>query len=58
LYARVNEANAWKPCGKRWLVGGQLPSRGYARKPETHVFAGHGDLLDFLKTELGKNFNS
>ena len=33
---------------------GQMPSRGYAPKPETHVFAGHGDLLDFLKTELGK----
>jgi len=31
---------------------GQLPSRGYAAKPETHVFAGHGDLLDFLKNEL------
>ena len=34
---------------------GQMPSRGYASKPETHVFAGHGDLLDFLKTELGKS---
>ena len=33
---------------------GQMPARGYAPKPETHVFAGHGDLLDFLKTELGK----
>ena len=33
---------------------GQMPSRGYAPKPETHVFASHGDLLDFLKTELGK----
>lgn len=31
---------------------GQLPLRGYAAKPETHVFAGHGDLLDFLKNEL------
>jgi len=31
---------------------GQLPSRGYAPKPETHVFAGHSDLLDFLKSEL------
>lgn len=36
---------------------GQMPSRGYAPKPETHVFAGHGDLLDFLKTELGKTCN-
>jgi hypothetical protein len=26
--------------------------RGYAAKPETQVFAGHGDLLDFLKNEL------
>ena len=31
---------------------GQLPSRGYAAKPETHAFVGHGDLLDFLKNEL------
>jgi hypothetical protein len=31
---------------------GQLPARGYAPKPETHVFSGHGDLLDFLKSEL------
>ena len=31
---------------------GQLPARGYAPKPETHVFAGHGDLIDFLKGEL------
>jgi hypothetical protein len=29
-----------------------LPSRGYAAKPETHAFVGHGDLLDFLKNEL------
>lgn len=34
------------------LPAGQLPSRGYAPKPETHVFAGHSDLLDFLKNEL------
>lgn len=31
---------------------GQMPSRGYVPKAETHVFAGHGDLLDFLKSEL------
>jgi hypothetical protein len=31
---------------------GQLPTRGYAAKPETHAFTGHGDLLDFLKNEL------
>jgi len=37
---------------------GQLPSRGYAAKPETHVFAGHTDLLDFLKHELGSNCSS
>ena len=40
------------PGGGRALAPGQLPSRGYAAKPETHVFAGHGDLLDFLKNEL------
>jgi hypothetical protein len=38
----------------RTPLPGQLPSRGYATKPETHVFAGHNDLLDFLKAELGK----
>jgi hypothetical protein len=38
--------------GGRAPAPGQLPSRGYAAKPETHVFAGHGDLLDFLKNEL------
>jgi hypothetical protein len=38
--------------GVRAPAPGQLPSRGYAAKPETHVFAGHGDLLDFLKSEL------
>jgi hypothetical protein len=37
---------------------GQLPSHGYTLKPETHVFAGHNDLLDFLKTELGKKCSS
>jgi hypothetical protein len=38
--------------GSRPPLPGQLPSRGYAAKPETHVFAGHGDLLDYLKNEL------
>jgi hypothetical protein len=38
--------------GSRAPLPGQLPSRGYAAKPETHVFAGHGDLLDYLKNEL------
>jgi hypothetical protein len=42
-------------AGSRTRLPGQLPSRGYVPKPETHVFAGHSDLLDFLKTELGKN---
>jgi hypothetical protein len=34
---------------------GQIPSRGYTTKPETHVFAGHADLLDFLKNELANS---
>jgi len=42
----------------RTPMPGQLPSHGYALKPETHVFAGHNDLLDFLKTELGKKCGS
>jgi hypothetical protein len=45
-------------AGSRTPLPGQLPSRGYAPKPETHVFAGHNDLLDFLRTELGKKCDS
>jgi hypothetical protein len=41
-------------AGPRLPQPGQMPWRGYAPKPETHVFASHNDLLDFLKTELGK----
>jgi len=43
--------------GSRTPLPGQLPSRGYAAKPETHVFAGHGDLLEYLKNELQANAN-
>jgi hypothetical protein len=43
--------------GTRTPLPGQLPSRGYAAKPETHVFAGHGDLLEYLKNELQPNGN-
>ena len=46
------------PNASRAPVPGQIPSRGYAPKPETHVSAGHGDLLDFLKNELGKTCNT
>jgi hypothetical protein len=48
------DAASGSPASRQPLPG-QLPSRGYAPKPETHVFAGHSGLLDFLKTELGKN---
>jgi hypothetical protein len=43
--------------GSRAALPGQVPSRGYAAKPETHVFADHGDLLDYLKNELQPNAN-
>jgi hypothetical protein len=53
--ARVHrEAIPAAGAGESWHAAapGQLPARGYVPKPETHVFAGHGDLLDFLKSEL------
>ncbi len=53
--ARVHrEAIPVTPGGDSWQAPapGQLPARGYAPKPETHVFAGHRDLIDFLKGEL------
>jgi hypothetical protein len=43
--------------GSRAPLPGQLPSRGYAAKPETHVFAGRGDLLEYLKNELQPKAN-
>lgn len=33
---------------------GQLPSGGYAARPETHVFADHRDLVNFLRDEFAK----
>jgi hypothetical protein len=53
--ARVHrEAIPAASAGESWHAPapGQMPARGYVPKPETHVFAGHGDLLDFLKSEL------
>ncbi len=53
--ARVHrEAIPVTQGGDSWQAPapGQLPARGYAPKPETHVFAGHGELIDFLKGEL------
>ncbi|MFZ3217726.1 MAG: hypothetical protein WA192_16830 [Candidatus Acidiferrales bacterium] len=37
---------------------GQLPSRGAATRPETHVFADHQDLVSFLRDELAKQCKS
>jgi hypothetical protein len=34
---------------------GQLPTRGYAPRPETHVFADHHDLVSFLRDEFAKS---
>ena len=33
---------------------GQLPAGGYAARPETHVFADHRDLVNFLRDEFAK----
>jgi hypothetical protein len=33
---------------------GQLPSGGYAARPETHVFADHRDLLNYLRDQFAK----
>ncbi|MGA6961941.1 MAG: hypothetical protein WBY38_21200 [Candidatus Acidiferrales bacterium] len=34
---------------------GQLPRGGYAPSPETHVFADHRDLVNFLRDEFAKH---
>ncbi|MGC2705300.1 MAG: hypothetical protein WA361_12355, partial [Candidatus Acidiferrales bacterium] len=33
---------------------GQLPSGGYAARPETHVFADHRNLVNYLRDEFAK----
>lgn len=37
---------------------GQLPSGGYTARPETHVFADHRDLINFLRDEFAKQCKS
>jgi hypothetical protein len=34
---------------------GQVPTAGIATRPETHVFADHHDLVDFLRDEFAKS---
>jgi hypothetical protein len=34
---------------------GQLPSEGYATRPETHVFADHRELVNFLRDEFAEH---
>jgi hypothetical protein len=34
---------------------GQLPTAGNASRPETHVFADHRDLVNFLRDEFAKH---
>ncbi|MGA7917522.1 MAG: hypothetical protein WCA00_19975 [Candidatus Acidiferrales bacterium] len=42
----------------RPLRPGQLPSGGYTARPETHVFADHRDLVNFLRDEFAKQCKS
>jgi hypothetical protein len=37
---------------------GEYPSSAYAPGPETHVFAGHRDLVSFLRDEFAKDCKS
>src|SRR6202046_355540 len=34
---------------------GEYPSSAYAARPQTHVFAGHRDLISFLRDEFAKD---
>jgi hypothetical protein len=34
---------------------GEYPSGAYALRPQTHVFAGHRDLISFLRDEFAKD---
>jgi hypothetical protein len=34
---------------------GEYPSSAYAKRPRTHVFAGHRDLISFLRDEFAKD---
>jgi hypothetical protein len=34
---------------------GEYPSSAYAPRPQTHVFAGHRDLISFLRDEFAKD---
>jgi hypothetical protein len=36
---------------------GEYPSSAYAARPQTHVFAGHRDLISFLRDEFAKDCN-
>ena len=37
---------------------GEYPSSAYAPRPQTHVFAGHRDLISFLRDEFAKDCKS
>ncbi|MGB8524818.1 MAG: hypothetical protein WCD43_17785 [Candidatus Acidiferrales bacterium] len=34
---------------------GEYPSSAYSARPQTHVFAGHRDLISFLRDEFAKD---
>jgi hypothetical protein len=62
--ARVHREAAGTP-GVRAIGGpssprlpGEGPSSAYAPRPETHVFAGHRDLVSFLRDEFAKDCKS
>jgi hypothetical protein len=51
--ARVHRAAPANPSAP--ARPGEIPSRVYAPPPETHVFSGHGDLVNFLHDQLGRD---
>jgi hypothetical protein len=54
-YARPGGASQMGIASLRSPQAGQLPTVGNASRPETHVFADHRDLVNFLRDEFAKS---
>jgi hypothetical protein len=52
--AEVSGARSSFPPSSPRLPG-EYPSSAYAPRPQTHVFAGHRDLISFLRDEFAKD---
>jgi hypothetical protein len=59
--AHVHREAAGAPGARRGVVSssprlpGEYPSSAYPSRPQTHVFAGHRDLISFLRDEFAKD---